>query len=99
MDSWKISLFALSTKRNDIFNPITSILYFLILFARNLFYLLEPLPGWFRVIALANPVTWQIDCLRSITIGLGNANRVALESAGFVLFSHVCFLYAARCQE
>jgi ABC-2 type transport system permease protein len=93
------SIFALSTRRNDIFNTITSILYFVILFASNLFYPLGPLPGWFRVIALANPITWQIDCLRWVTIGLGNGNRVALESAGFILFSVVCFLYAARSLE
>jgi len=93
------SIFALSTRRNDIFNTITSILYFVILFASNLFYPLEPLPRWFRAIALANPITWQIDCLRWVTIGLGDANRVALESAGFILFSGVCFLYAARCLE
>jgi len=93
------SIFALSTRRNDIFNTITSILYFVILFASNLFYPLEPLPGWFRAMAMGNPITWQIDCIRWITIGLGNAHRVALESAGFVLFSVACFLYAARCLE
>jgi ABC-type polysaccharide/polyol phosphate export permease len=64
------SIFALSTRRNDIFNTVTSILYFVFLFASNMFYPLEPLPKWFRGAALANPITWQIDCLRWGTIGL-----------------------------
>jgi ABC-2 type transport system permease protein len=91
------SIFALSTRRNDIFNTVTSILYFVFLFASNMFYPLEPLPKWFRGAALANPITWQIDCLRWGTIGLGSAHRVALESAGFLLFAIASFLYAAHC--
>lgn len=93
------SIFALSTRRNDIFNTVTSILYFVFLFASNLFYPLEPLPRWFRGAALANPITWQIDCLRWVTIGLGNTHRVAMESTGFILFAVVCFLSAARCLQ
>src|SRR6516164_2952113 len=61
------SIFALSTRRNDIFNTVTSIVYFVFLFASNMFYPLEPLPKWFRSAALANPITWQIDCLRWAT--------------------------------
>ena len=93
------SIFALSTRRNDIFNTMTSILYFVFLFASNMFYPLEPLPKWFRVAALANPITWQIDCLRWGTIGLGSTHRVALESIAFLLFAVACFLYAARCLQ
>ncbi len=93
------SIFALSTRRNDVFNTVTSILYFVLLFASNMFYPLEPLPRWFRTAALVNPITWQIDCLRWATIGLGDASRVALESAAFVVFGAAAFLYAARCLQ
>jgi ABC-2 type transport system permease protein len=93
------SIFALSTRRNDIFNTITSILYFVLLFASNLFYPLEPLPKWFRGAALANPITWQIDGLRWATIGIGNAHRIALESLLFTMFAVAGFLYAARCLQ
>ena len=91
------SIFALSTRRNDIFNTVTSIFYFVFLFASDMFYPLEPLPKWFRTAALANPITWQVDCLRWVTIGLGSGHRVALESTAFILFATACFLYAARC--
>jgi ABC-2 type transport system permease protein len=93
------SIFALSTRRNDIFNTVTSIFYFVILFASNMFYPLEPLPKWFRAAALANPITWQVDCLRWATIGLGSAQQVALESAAFLVFAGASFLYAARCLQ
>lgn len=93
------AIFALSTRRNDIFNTITSILYFVLLFASDLFYPLEPLPRWFRTAALANPITWQIDTLRWATIGLGDPSRVAVESAAFIAFGVASFLYAARCLQ
>ena len=93
------SIFALSTLRNDIFNTVTSVLYFVLLFASNMFYPLEPLPNWFRDAALANPITWQIDCLRWGTIGLGGTHRLVLEATAFLLFATVCFLHAARCLQ
>jgi ABC-type multidrug transport system permease subunit len=93
------SIFALSTRRNDIFNTVTSILYFVFLFASNMFYPLEPLPAWFRGAALANPITWQIDFVRWATIGLGNTHHIALESGLFLLFGVAAFLYAARCLQ
>jgi ABC-type multidrug transport system permease subunit len=93
------SIFALSTRRNDIFNTATSILYFVFLFASNIFYPLEPLPKWFRGAAMANPITWQTDCLRWATIGLGSTRGVALEASAFILFAGACFWYAARCLQ
>jgi len=93
------AIFALSTRRNDIFNTVTSIVYFVFLFASNMFYPLEPLPRWFRGAALANPITWQIDCLRWATVGLGSTHQVALESTAFLPFAVACFLYAARCLQ
>ncbi len=93
------SFFALSTRRNDIFNTVTSIVYFVILFASNMFYPLEPLPNWFRVAARANPITWQIDVFRFATIGIGSAHRAVIEAAAFVVFAAVCFVAAARCLQ
>jgi ABC-type multidrug transport system permease subunit len=61
-----------------------------------MFYPLEPLPRWFRVMGLANPITWQVDLLRYGTIGLGDPHRLALEALAFALFVAGCFAYAAR---
>src|SRR5499426_1838456 len=67
------AVFALRIRRNDAFNTVTSIFYFVFLFASSMFYPLDPLPRLFRVAALANPITWQIDVLRYATIGVGDA--------------------------
>ena len=69
------AIFALRIRRNDAFNTVTSIFYFVFLFASSMFYPLDPLPRLFRVVGYANPITWQVDILRYATIGLGNAER------------------------
>ncbi|HWZ96652.1 MAG TPA: ABC transporter permease [Candidatus Dormibacteraeota bacterium] len=93
------AIFALSTRRNDVFNAVTSIFYFVFMFASSMFYPLGPLPRWFRITAYANPITWQIDWLRYSSIGLGNFRSVLLEGAVFLVFSIVCFAYAVRCLQ
>jgi ABC-2 type transport system permease protein len=90
------TIFALKIRRNDLFNSITSVFYFVFLFASSMFYPLEPLPRWFRAIALANPITWQVDLLRYGSIGLGEPRRLTVEAAAFALFVVACFGYAVR---
>jgi ABC-type multidrug transport system permease subunit len=90
------AIFALRIRRNDIFNTVTSIFYFLFLFASSIFYPLDPLPDWFRRAALANPITWHVDVLRYATIGMGDPRQIALEAVGFVLFTVACFAIAVR---
>ena len=96
------AIFALRIRRNDAFNTVTSIFYFVFLFASSMFYPLDPLPATFRAIAYANPITWHVDVLRYATIGLGDPGRIALESGAFVLFtlgSFVVAVMALRNQE
>ena len=93
------AIFALRIRRNDVFNSVTSVFYFVFLFASSVFYPLEPLPSWFRAVALANPITWQVDLFRYSTIGLGNPGRILIEAAAFAVFSVVSFAYAIRCLQ
>jgi ABC-2 type transport system permease protein len=88
------AVFALWIRRNDAFNTVTSIFYFVFLFASSMFYPLEPLPASFRAIAYANPITWQVDVLRYATIGVGDPRAIVLESAAFVVFTLASFLAA-----
>jgi ABC-2 type transport system permease protein len=88
------AIFALRIRRNDAFNTVTSVFYFVFLFASSMFYPLEPLPAAFRAVASANPITWQVDVLRFATIGLGEPARIAVESGAFVLFTLVSFAAA-----
>jgi ABC-type polysaccharide/polyol phosphate export permease len=88
------AIFALKIRRNDAFNTVTSIFYFVFLFASSMFYPIDPLPAAFRAVAMANPITWQVDVLRCATIGLGTPSLVLVESLLFTLFSLVCFAAA-----
>jgi ABC-type multidrug transport system permease subunit len=88
------AIFALAIRRNDAFNTVTSIFYFVFLFASSMFYPIDPLPAAFRAVALANPITWHVDVMRFATIGLGDPSRIALEAAGFMAFTVVSFVGA-----
>ena len=88
------AIFALAIRRNDAFNTVTSIFYFVFLFASSMFYPIAPLPAAFRAVALANQITWHVDVLRFATIGLGEPRQIALEAAGFVAFTLVSFIGA-----
>jgi ABC-2 type transport system permease protein len=95
------AIFALMIRRNDIFNTVTSVFYFVFLFASSMFYPVDPLPSPIRELAYANPITWQVDVLRYATIGLGSPSRIALEAAAFAGFTALSFaaaLWALRRQ-
>ncbi|HKV27852.1 MAG TPA: ABC transporter permease [Candidatus Acidoferrales bacterium] len=90
------TIFALKIRRNDIFNSVTSVFYFVFLFASSMFYPLAPLPRWFRITALANPITWQVDLLRYGSIGLGAPRQILFEAIAFTIFAVASFGYAVR---
>ena len=90
------AMFALRIRRNDAFNTVTSVFYFVFLFASSMFYPLEPLPRAFRFAAAVNPITWHVDVMRYATIGVGTPGTIALEAVGFVMFTLVAFWVAVR---
>jgi ABC-2 type transport system permease protein len=96
------AIFALRMRRNDAFNTVTSVFYFVFLFASSMFYPLEPLPRLFQIAGYANPITWQVDILRYATIGLGDPRTILLQGGAFIVFSAICFaiaLHALHHQE
>jgi ABC-2 type transport system permease protein len=88
------AVFAVLIRRNDAFNTVTSVFYFVLLFASSMFYPLEPLPAALRVAAYANPITWQVDVLRYATTGLGHPSLLPLEIGAFALFTAASFVGA-----
>jgi len=90
------AVFALRIRRNDAFNAVTSIFYFVFLFASSMFYPLEPLPPAFRAVAYANPITWQVDTMRYATIGLGEPSLIVKEAVAFGLFTAGAFMVAVH---
>jgi ABC-2 type transport system permease protein len=90
------AIFALRMRRNDAFNTVTSVFYFVFLFASSMFYPLEPLPAAFRAVASLNPITWHVDVLRFATIGLGDPPRLLVGAIAFVGFTLLSFGLAVR---
>lgn len=90
------AIFALRIRRNDAFNTVTSVFYFVFLFASSMFYPLEPLPAAFRQLAYANPITWHVDVLRFATLGTGDPRRLIVEGVAFLAFTALTFFVAIR---
>ena len=93
------AIFALKIRRNDLFNTVVNLFYFVLLFGSSMFYPLEPLPAWFRTLARLNPLTWHVDVLRFCSIGLGDPMQIVVEAIVFVVFSLAAFAYAVRCLQ
>ena len=90
------AIFALRIRRNDVFNTVTSVFYFVFLFASSMFYPLDPLPRVFQLFGYANPITWHVDILRYATIGLGEPRILLIEAVAFIIFGLAAFALALR---
>jgi ABC-2 type transport system permease protein len=91
-----LATFALRIRRNDMFNTFINVAYFILMFASSLFYPVGQLPGWLRILAYLNPMTWHTDALRYATIGVGTFEVVVLEALGFTCFFFCSFAAAVR---
>jgi ABC-2 type transport system permease protein len=87
---------AFTIRRNDTFNSYLNVAYFILMFISSMFYPLDTVPAWLRVTAFLNPLTWQTDVLRYLTIGYGDAGVVSLEASAFVVFSIAMFYGAVN---
>jgi ABC-2 type transport system permease protein len=94
-----LTTFALRIRRNDMFNTFINVAYFLLMFGSSMFYPLEHFPSWLKILARLNPMTWQTDGLRFLTIGTGEVSRILVEGAAFAAFLIVSFLAAMRTLE
>jgi ABC-2 type transport system permease protein len=90
------SILAVKLSRMDAFNTCTSAAYILLMFLSTMFYPMELLPVWFRVLAWMNPMTWQVDVLRFSLLGAGSVGTILLECAGFIGFTLMCLWQAVR---
>jgi ABC-2 type transport system permease protein len=85
---------AFRIRRTDTFNTIINVAYFVLMFVSSMFYPLEQLPEAFKAVAYANPVTWHTDALRWALLGTGTFESIALEAAGFLVFTLAGFRVA-----
>lgn len=91
-----LTIIALRITRNDYYNSVSNVLYFVLLFASSIFFPIEHSPAWLRLIARANPLTWSTDVLRHVSIGTGDTATVYIEAFCFVVFTCLAFLVGIR---
>ena len=91
-----LSLFAFHIRRNDTFNTMINVLYFVLMFICSTFYPLERVPAAMRAAAYVNPLTWHTDILRYLTLGVGDQSTIVLELVSFLAFSLISFRFSVR---
>lgn len=64
-------------KKRERFMGIGQVLTMPLFFASNALYPLEMMPGWLKIVSLFNPLTYQVDALRSFMI-TGHATAAGL---------------------
>jgi ABC-2 type transport system permease protein len=91
-----LAIFAFRIRRNDTFNTVINVAYFVLMFVSSMFYPLDSVPSWLRTLAMGNPLTWHTDVLRYFTIGLGDPQVIIWEIIGFTLFLIMSFWVAVK---
>ena len=89
------SIVSIRVRRNDIYQTVINVFYFVLLFASNVFYPLDPMPGWLKNLAMVNPITWQVDLLRYATVDLASGLNLWLEAGLYMLFTVGSFALAS----
>jgi ABC-2 type transport system permease protein len=95
---WFFALFAaaIQIRRIDAYSTFLNVVFLGALLLSPVFYPLDQMPGWFRVIAWANPLTWSVDVLRAVAFGDVFASRIALETAAYVLATAAAFAWSLK---
>jgi ABC-2 type transport system permease protein len=84
-------------KTRDRFMGIGQVLTMPIFFASNAIYPIDLMPGWLRAISSANPLTYEVDALRSLMlVGTKSQYGLLTDFSVLVAFTAVFTLIAAR---
>lgn len=84
-------------KTRERFMGIGQVLTMPLFFASNAIYPIGVMPGWVRVIAKANPLSYQVDALRSLMVHGGQSVfGLGLDTAALLLIFFVLVLITAR---
>jgi ABC-2 type transport system permease protein len=74
-------IIACLVKTRERFMGIGQLLTMPLFFASNAIYPVSIMPGWLQVVARINPLSYQVDLLRSLMLGQASATGVALDFA------------------
>jgi ABC-2 type transport system permease protein len=65
-------------------------------FASSALYPLSIMPGWLRVLARANPLTYEVQGLRQMLVGVGGGGELWLDFLVVIGFFAVMLIAATR---
>jgi len=72
-------LLAAGVKERERFMGIGQLIMMPLFFASSALYPLSVMPGWLHVIARVNPLTYEVQGLRQMLVGIGGAGEVWLD--------------------
>jgi ABC-2 type transport system permease protein len=81
-------LLAAGVKERERFMGIGQLIMMPLFFASSALYPLKVMPGWLHVIARVNPLTYEVQGLRQMLVGVGGRGEVWLD------FLVVCGFFA-----
>ena len=88
-------IIACLVKTRERFMGIGQVLTMPLFFASNAIYPLEMMPGWLRVVAIANPLTYFVDALRGLMIQGGESAYGLAWDCGVLLLVFLLLLAIA----
>ena len=89
-------LLAAAVKERERFMGIGQLIMMPLFFASSALYPLKVMPGWLHVIARVNPLTYEVQGLRQMLVGVGGSGEVWLDFLVVATFFLVMLAGAAR---
>jgi ABC-2 type transport system permease protein len=89
-------LLAAVVKERERFMGIGQLIMMPLFFASSALYPLSIMPGWLRVIARVNPLTYEVQGLRQMLVGVGGSGEVWLDFLVVAGFFAVMLVAATR---
>lgn len=86
---------ASAVRSRDQFMGLGQLISLPLLFASNALYAVSLMPGWLQALAQANPLTYQVEALRRVLVGVG-PDRLILDAAVLVGGAALAVAVAAR---
>ena len=89
-------LLAAAVKERERFMGIGQLIMMPLFFASSALYPLSVMPGWLRVVARVNPLTYEVQGLRQMLVGVGGSGVVWLDFLVVAGFFAVMLIAATR---
>jgi ABC-2 type transport system permease protein len=89
-------LLAAGVKERERFMGIGQLIMMPLFFASSALYPLKVMPGWLHVIARVNPLTYEVQGLRQMLVGVGGGGEVWLDFVVVCAFFAIMLAAASR---